>query len=38
VDFLSGPKPSGAFREPSVSLVAEKEHFGASRRARWFGH
>lgn len=37
VDFLSGPKPTGAFHEPSRELAAEKEHFGASRRARWFG-
>jgi sulfide:quinone oxidoreductase len=37
VDFLSGPKPTGTFREPSRELVAEKKHFGASRRARWFG-
>jgi len=37
VDFLSGPKPTGTFQEPSVALVKEKEHFGASRRARWFG-
>jgi sulfide:quinone oxidoreductase len=37
VDFLSGPKPTGTFREPSLELVAEKKHFGASRRARWFG-
>jgi sulfide:quinone oxidoreductase len=37
VDFLSGPKPTGTFQEPSLALVAEKEHFGASRRARWFG-
>ena len=36
VDFLSGPKPTGAYQEPSVALVAEKEHFGSSRRARWF--
>jgi sulfide:quinone oxidoreductase len=36
VDFLSGPKPTGTFQEPSVALVAEKEHFGSSRRARWF--
>ena len=38
VDFLSGPKPTGTFHEPSAALVAEKEHFGASRGARWFGH
>jgi sulfide:quinone oxidoreductase len=37
VDFLSGPKPTGAFQEPSTAIVAEKEHFGASRRGRWFG-
>ena len=37
VDFLSGPKPTGTFQEPSGALVAEKEHFGSSRRARWFG-
>jgi sulfide:quinone oxidoreductase len=36
VDFLSGPKPTGAFREPSTELVAEKQQFGATRRARWF--
>jgi sulfide:quinone oxidoreductase len=38
VDFLSGPKPTGTFQEPSADLAAEKQHFGASRRARWFGH
>ena len=37
VDFLSGPKPTGTFQEPSAAMVAEKEHFGSSRRARWFG-
>lgn len=37
VDFLSGPRPTGTYREPSTALVAEKEHFGASRRAAWFG-
>jgi len=37
VDFLSGPKPTGVFHEPSATLVAEKQHFGSSRRARWFG-
>jgi len=36
VDFLSGPKPTGTFHEPSEVLVTEKHHFGASRRARWF--
>jgi sulfide:quinone oxidoreductase len=38
VDFLSGPKPTGTFQEPSEALVAEKAHFGSSRLRRWFGH
>jgi sulfide:quinone oxidoreductase len=37
VDFFSGPKPTGTFREPSLEIVGEKKHFGASRRTRWFG-
>lgn len=37
VDFFSGPKPTGTYHEPSVALRSEKEHFGSSRRARWFG-
>lgn len=37
VDFFSGPSPTGNYYEPSVSLRADKEHFGSSRRARWFG-
>ncbi len=37
VDFFSGPSPTGSFMEPSVALVSEKQHFGSSRRARWFG-
>lgn len=37
VDFLSAPKPTGSFQEPSAELVAEKQRFGSSRRARWFG-
>jgi sulfide:quinone oxidoreductase len=37
IDFLSGPKPTGTFRPPSSTLVAEKRDFGSSRRARWFG-
>jgi sulfide:quinone oxidoreductase len=37
VDFLSGPKPTGAYQAPSTALVAEKQRFGSSRRARWFG-
>jgi sulfide:quinone oxidoreductase len=37
VDFFSGPSPTGSFSEPSLALVGEKEHFGSSRRTRWFG-
>jgi sulfide:quinone oxidoreductase len=38
IDFLSGPEKTGVYRAPSAELVAEKKKFGASRRARWFGH
>jgi sulfide:quinone oxidoreductase len=37
VDFLSGPKPTGTFGEPSAALAADKQSFGSTRRARWFG-
>jgi len=37
VDFLSGPEVSGKFYDPSADMVKEKEKFGSSRRARWFG-
>jgi sulfide:quinone oxidoreductase len=37
VDFFSGPSPTGVYHEPSLALRSEKEHFGSSRRARWFG-
>lgn len=37
VDFFSGPKPVGVHHEPSEAMVADKEHFGSSRKARWFG-
>src|SRR6266481_2618572 len=38
VDFFSNPEgPTGTYHEPSVALRADKEHFGSSRRARWFG-
>jgi sulfide:quinone oxidoreductase len=30
-------KPSGTFSEPSPELAADKNEFGATRRARWFG-
>jgi sulfide:quinone oxidoreductase len=37
VDFFSGPAPEGTHTEASEGLVAEKEYFGSSRKARWFG-
>ena len=37
IDFLSGPNRTGTFQAPSAALVQEKVHFGASRRAKWFG-
>ena len=37
VDFFSGPKPTGTYHAPSVALRADKDAFGSSRRARWFG-
>ena len=38
VDFFSNPDhPVGKYHAPSVELRADKEQFGSSRRARWFG-
>jgi sulfide:quinone oxidoreductase len=37
VDFFSGPHPYGINITASEILVGEKEHFGSSRKARWFG-
>ena len=37
IDFLSGPTRIGTFNAPSAELVALKDQFGSSRRARWFG-
>jgi sulfide:quinone oxidoreductase len=37
VDFFSGPQPRGSYHEPSIALRADKNEFGSSRRARWFG-
>ncbi len=37
VEFLSGPKPTGTFQEPSEALEVEKALFGSSRVQRWFG-
>jgi sulfide:quinone oxidoreductase len=38
VDFFSTPgHPTGTFTAPSPQTAAEKDEFGRSRRARWFG-
>jgi len=37
VDFLSGPTPTGTFEAPSAELRGQKNLFGSSRIARWFG-
>ncbi len=37
VDFFSGPRPTGTYYEPDVAMRADKEMFGSSRKARWFG-
>src|SRR3954464_925350 len=37
VSFLRGPAPEAKRHEPSLAHAAEKEEFGATRRARWFG-
>jgi sulfide:quinone oxidoreductase len=36
VEFLAGP-PTGTFTEATSEMAVEKQHFGSSRRARWFG-
>ncbi len=37
VNFLRGDAPAARRNDPSVESAAEKEQFGADRRARWFG-
>jgi sulfide:quinone oxidoreductase len=37
VNFLRGDAPAAERHEPSREFAAEKEEFGATRRARWFG-
>lgn len=37
VDFFSGPSPFGTYTEASADLAEDKEYFGSSREARWFG-
>jgi sulfide:quinone oxidoreductase len=36
-NFLGGPTPTARLVGPSRELAAEKEEFGSTRRARWFG-
>jgi sulfide:quinone oxidoreductase len=36
-NFLGGPSPVATVVGPSEELAAEKQAFGATRRARWFG-
>src|SRR3954452_21958491 len=38
VNFLHGDGPAAQRYEPALEYAAEKEQFGATRRARWFGH
>ena len=38
VNFLHGDAPAAERHEPALAFAAEKEQFGAVRRARWFGH
>jgi sulfide:quinone oxidoreductase len=38
VNFLRGDAPAAERHEPSLEYAAEKAEFGATRRARWFGH
>jgi sulfide:quinone oxidoreductase len=37
VNFLRGDAPVARRNDPSLEFAAEKEEFGAVRRARWFG-
>jgi sulfide:quinone oxidoreductase len=30
-------KPTGTYQDATTALRAEKERFGSTRRARWFG-
>ena len=38
VNFLQGEGPAAERHAPSREYAAEKAEFGATRRARWFGH
>lgn len=37
VSFLRGDKPEAQCHEPAVEFAREKQEFGSTRRARWFG-
>jgi sulfide:quinone oxidoreductase len=38
INFLGGDQPAAEPHPPSREYAAEKAEFGATRRARWFGH
>jgi sulfide:quinone oxidoreductase len=38
INFLRGDAPAAQRYDPAREYAAEKEEFGAVRRARWFGH
>jgi sulfide:quinone oxidoreductase len=38
VSFLRGEGPEAQRHDPSREYALEKQQFGATRRARWFGH
>jgi sulfide:quinone oxidoreductase len=38
VNFLSGEAPEAQAHPATLAHAAEKDAFGATRRARWFGH
>ena len=37
INFLKGESPEAQRYDPSLEHALEKEEFGATRRARWFG-
>jgi sulfide:quinone oxidoreductase len=37
INFLGGEKPEAQRYDPSPEYAREKEEFGSTRRARWFG-
>jgi sulfide:quinone oxidoreductase len=37
VNFLHGESAAAERHDPSLEYASEKDEFGATRRARWFG-